>query len=767
MNMKNAFKIYKRDMIRIGTNGVARLMIIILIVIPSLYSLINIKASWDPYSNTSGIKVAVINEDKGTLFKEQDINLGDDLVEKLKENDKLGWVFIDDKDAAKQDLLLEKYYATIEIPENFSKDATTLVEKEVVKPKLIYTVNEKKNSIAPKMTDSGIENVKNQLDDNIVKTISGVLFKVFNEKGVDIEENRTKLRKIVDNIYELDENMSELEVLLDTAAEGTTDFSNVLDKTNGMIGAVSDTLDSTDDFLNNSQSALDKTQSYLSDISPIIKEDLVKSENILDTSSIELKNIDENILPEVAKKTLLTVSDAAKATQETASAGKSRLKNLKKFIDKISKMEIKLPSIDENTKTPDEIKAIQSKLSTQVESLKSMQNNLKDVSGIISKTIDKLDDTDKKLEILIERVDDEIKKLDNGEAPDTQMLKDTIKLVDDLHDLVADTADSYDSEIVPAVENGFESIKYIVNDGLSLVKEGRETLPELENLLSVSKDTTNIANDELSRLKEKVPEAKDKVHELADKLRDMDEEDRVDELLDMITNSWENQSDFMASPVEIEDNRLFSWPNYGSTATPFYTVLCLWVGGLLASALLSLKVANFEDGTEVKHYEIYLGKLLVFVSIGICQAMVASVGALVILKSYAIHPIMYIGYSVFVSIVFMIIIYTAASILDDVGKAIIVVILVLQMAGASGNFPIEVTPVIFQKIFPFLPFTYAISGMRQIMAGIVYSILIKDTVVLIIYMIVSVIMGISLKGILNKLTVKFMDKLSVSGILRH
>ena len=108
--------------------------------------------------------------------------------------------------------------------------------------------------------------------------------------------------------------MSELETLVDGAIDGTEDLSKVLDKTNDMLPTISDTLDSTNDFLDNSKSVLDKTQGDLSDISPIIKKDLVMSENILDTSSVELKNLDENILPEVAKKTLSAVSDSAKAT---------------------------------------------------------------------------------------------------------------------------------------------------------------------------------------------------------------------------------------------------------------------------------------------------------------------------------------------------------------------------------------------------------------------------------------------------------------------
>jgi YhgE/Pip-like protein len=754
-------------MTKIFTNWVALIMMLVIIIIPSLYSLINIDASWDPYSNTKGIKIVVINGDKGTYFKGQDVNIGNELVDELKKNDKLGWEFLNDKEAARKDLLLEKYYAMIEIPEDFSENATTFVSKNVIKPKLIYTVNEKKNAIAPKMTDSGIKSVKNQLDQNINKTVSGVLFKVLNEKGIDIQNNREKIRKIVDNIYELDNNMSELENLLDTGISGTEDLSKVLDKTNDMIIPMSDMLNSTSDFIGNSQETLDKTQGELSDISPIVKKDLVLSEKILDNSSTELKNLDEKVLPEVAEKTLKTVSDTAKATQESVNSIKSKLKSIKKFFNNVSNIDIELPSGNSELDSLKSVQNLKEQLKKQQQSLENMQGDLKKINKVISSTIDKLDTIDEKLDILINRTDDEIDKLENGEGLDTQTLKDTIVVTDQVHILLADILNVYDSEIVSSVENGFDSIRGILDDGSTLVKVGQDTIPKVEDLLSVSQDATSLSNEELNNLKNKIPEAKDKIHELADKLREMDDEDRIDELLDMMSNSWENQSDFMQSPVEIEDNRLFGWPNYGSTATPFYTVLCLWVGGLLGSALLTQEAPEFEDGTIIRPYEMYLGKLLLFISLGICQAIVASMGALFMLKSYAVHPIMYIFYSIFVSIVFVTIIYTAASILHDVGKAIIIVILVVQMAGSGGNFPIEVTPVLFQKIYPFLPFTYAINGMRQIMAGIVYSILLKDMAILCIYMIVSLIAGIVLKGVLSKLIVIFVSKLNMSGVLRH
>ncbi|MFT8348687.1 YhgE/Pip family protein [Clostridium saccharoperbutylacetonicum] len=763
--MKNIFKIYRRDINKIRTNSVARLMIIVIIIIPSIYSLINIKASWDPYANTGGIKIAVINEDKGTVFKEQNINLGQELVDKLKDNGKLGWVFID-KESAEQGLLQEKYYATIEIPEDFSKDTTTLVEKNIQKPKLIYTVNEKKNAVAPKMTDSGIKSVKNQVDENVIKTVSGILFRVCNERGVDIQDNRSKLRKIVDNIYELDDNMDKLESILGTATDGTGQLSDVLNKTNDMIPTISNTLDLSQDFLNNSKTTLDDTQGELSDISPIIKQDLVKSEKVLDNSSVELKNLDQNILPEMAKKTLLNVRDSAKATKETLNDTVSKIRSIKKFINELSQLQIQIPSFGDTTVNSTQVNALKQQLDKQADALRNMQDNLRDMSGVISDTVEKLETIEDKLQIVIDKSDEQLNKIDD-KGLDTQTLKDTIKAVDEVHTLVADITDRYSSEIEPGVEKAFNSTRDILNNSSDIVEEGIKTLPEVENLINVSQDAAQLSKEELNNLKNKFPEARDKIHELADKVREKDEDDSIDELLDMMTSNWENQSDFVASPVEIQDNRLFPWTNYGTAATPFYTILCLWVGGLLGSALLALNSPDFEDGTIIKPYEMYLGKLLMFLTVGICQAIIASSGALLILKSHSVHPIMTVFYCIFISIIFIIIIYTAATLLEAVGKAIMIVLLVLQMAGASGNFPIEVTPVIFQKIYPYLPFTYAISGMRQIMAGIIYPILFKDIAMLCIYAVVALILGMVSKGTINKLTNKTMEKLNMSGIMRH
>ncbi|MGN2370848.1 YhgE/Pip family protein [Clostridium cagae] len=756
--MKNIMKIFKRDIKNIFTNWVAVVVVLALMVIPSLYSLINIKASWDPYSSTSGIKIAVVNEDKGTTFRDEDINLGNELVEKLEDNDKMGWTFVD-KEAAKDGLINEKYYATIEIPESFSEDATTLVEKKVKRPKLIYTVNEKKNAIAPKMTDAGVKSVKSQLDDNIVKTVTGVIFRACDEIGIEVDEHRSEYREVIDEIYELDENMPELENLLDSAIEGTIDLSDLIVKVNEILPNISNTVDITDDFLQDVQGFFDKTEGGLSDISPVIKDDLLLAENALDTTSVELQNIQENIIPEVAEKTLISASDTINSANVLVEGIESQLKNVKKFLDKFSKIDLSkfaINSTDEN---------YLNELEKRAQSIDDIKGNLKDISRKISKAIDKLDLLSDRLETVKSRVDEEMDDLNNGKELDTQAITDMKNIIDDIHKQVTEITDSYDSEIVPAIEDGFSSMKVILDNTSSVLQEGRNTLPQIEDILSVSSELSDLSNEELLNLKDKFPEMKDKVHELADKLREFDEEDKFNEIFDMITNDWQVQSDFLASPVEIEDNRLFSWPNYGSASTPFYTVLCLWIGGYMLSILLGTDAHSLEDGNELKSYEVYFGKLLLFLFIGMGQATIASTGALFILGSYCLHPLMFVLYTIFVSIVFMVIIYTAVSVFGNAGIIFGVVLLVIQVAGASGNFPIEVNPEMFQKMFGLLPFTYAISGMRQIMAGIVYSILFRDMIILTIFMVVSLIIGLTLRKTMNKKNEKFVEKLKESTIM--
>ena len=761
--MKNIIKIIRKDFKNIVTNWIALVVVLGLIAIPSLYSLVNIFASWDPYSSTSGIKVAIVNEDKGTVFKDNDINLGEELVDKLKDNDNMGWDFVD-KETADNGLLMEEYYATLVIPEDFSEKATTLVEKNVEKPKLIYTANEKKNPIAPKFTDKAVKTVKNQLDENIVKIISGLIFKICDEVGIDIENNRTELRRIMDVTYELDDNMPTLKKVLDSAVEGSVNATELTTEIEKILPLVDDISNTSGNFINDNLDNLDELQSELEELSPEIKEQLINAEGQLDSLSVILGNMDENIIPEISKKTLLTALDTVKALQINTKGVRDQLKELSDVLNKMSKIDIPKIEVNDDTEMTEETKDILEQYNKQVSAIESMQKNLKDMTKIITMINERLDTIDEQLGILIERINDKVEDIDNGEKLDTQFLTDTTKLVEDIHGLTADIIDNYSVDIINNINSEIDLIRNIGDNSLTLLSQGKEVLPDIKNLLDTFADISNRSHDELVKLQEEFPELQDKVHKMASRIKEFDDENDIDEILELITNDWQTQSDFMASPVEIENNRLFPWPNYGATATPFYNTLCLWIGGYMLSMLLGTEAHPDGEEEHYKCYEVYFGKMALFVAIGILQALVASLGALYILKVYAVHPVAFVIFSVFVSITFMIIIYTATSLLSHGGIVIGIVLLVIQVAGSSANFPIEVNPRIFQVMNPFLPFTYAINGMRQIMAGIVYSILCKDILILLLYIVISIIVGLTCKKATNKGIKPFLEKLKESKV---
>ncbi|HCW53725.1 MAG TPA: YhgE/Pip domain-containing protein [Clostridium sp.] len=763
--MKNIFKIFKKDLKSIFTNWVAIVVVLAIMAIPSLYSLVNIKANWDPYGNTKGMKIAIINNDKGTTFKDKDINLGEQLVDKLKDNDTVDWQFVDSTDEAKNNLIMEKYYATIEIPEDFSENVTTLVKKDVKNPRLIYTVNEKINAVAPKITDAAVDTVKTQLDQNIVKTVTGIVFRLCDEIGIDIENNRPELRKIIDKVYDLDENMPDIEKTLDASIDGTVSVSKLLEKINSVIPNVNDIIQTGNDFISDSQEKLADAQENFDDDSDMIKKNLISVESSLDQCEVMLKNVDETLLPDTAKKSLTVTSDTLNALKVTNNEVRSKLNSISKFIDKVDDISIAKPKIDENLQSQEEIAKLMDVYNKQVKLLKDAKKNLKDTKSTINDIVDKLDIINKQLSDAKYRADKELDDLQNGKPLDTQELTDLRKVLADVHSHVSDAIEDLDSQLVPFVNNSISTLNDLSDQGSVLLGQTEELIPDVESLVGTFSNVTNMSNEELLKLKEKMPDIRNQVHKLAEKLKELDDKEDIDDLLEFITNDWQSQSNFMANPVELEDNRLFPIPNYGSAVTPFYTILCLWVGGYMLSILLGTEVHEMEDGTHPKSYEVYFGKWLLFIFIGIFQATIASLGALYLLGSYAVHPAMFVFYSIFVSIVFMTIIYTAVSLFAHGGIIIGIVLLVMQVAGTSGNFPIEVNPRIYQAIFPYLPFTYAISGMRQVMMGIVYSVLLKDLAVLSGMFIGSIILGVTCKKFANKWIDKFTEKLRESKFM--
>lgn len=715
--MKNIFKIFKKDLKDVFTNYALLTVIIGLAILPSLYAWFNIKASWDPYGNTSNILVAVVNEDKGSKIFNKDINIGDKLIDKLKENNALGWRFVDKKKASKgvED---GTYYASIEIPPNFSNNLTSLVSEDVKKGEIIYTVNEKINAIAPKITDKGASTIQLEVNQTVVKTVSEVMLEALNEVGITLETELPKLTKVESSLIEVQNKFKDIDKTIDLASSATVQIEDIVKSLQKDMPSIQNTLNNSINLSNDVKTFLNDTKSSINSISPVIKDDLEIINNIS--------------------------ASASTAVSELITALDKGYENAPELIDSLSN---KLSSLSSSAKTLTEFLTKLDKI-TPGHPLKDVISQLQSINNKLNNAIGELNN---------------IKgQIANGEKPSLSNLNGILKVSKDINNITSNILNNFDSKIVKPINNIFDEGFTVANNVLDVLNKAEEKLPKVNNILGTALDFSSNANDTVEFIKEKMPMAKNIINELVDAVSKVNNSDDMSDLISLLKNDIVTRSDFLKQPVDIVTKSLYPVANYGSAMTPFYTVLSLWVGVLLLCSLLSTEVHG-----EYKPFEVYFGRGFTFLAIALVQALIVSLGDIFFLKVSMINPVLFVLISLFSSLVFTFIVYSLVSVFGNIGKAMAVVLLVIQVAGSGGTFPIQVTPKFFQAINPFLPFTYAISAQREAIAGIYMPNLTKDIIVLSIFLIVFIVLNVLLKGPINKVTSGFVKKMSESRLTEH
>ncbi len=318
----------------------------------------------------------------------------------------------------------------------------------------------------------------------------------------------------------------------------------------------------------------------------------------------------------------------------------------------------------------------------------------------------------------------------------------------------------------------------------------RNDLPGLEKELANVTQSVNQSipslfsryDNAVNLLNEKQPQAKEALASLADfsenKLPDvekdlkkvnrifkkLDKDDAVDKLIDTLKNDLKKQADIIANPINKKTTDVFPVKDYGSGMTPFYTALSIWVGGLLMVSLLSVDNKHEHLQSILTKRQVYLGKSGFFFLLGVIQALIVSIGDLVILKASIESPILFVSIAVFSSLVFNAIIYTSVALLGNPGKAVAIILLVLQIAGGGGTFPIQTTPNFFQTISPYLPFTYSIDALRETVGGIVPEILITKVIILVLFGLGFIVIGYCLKPVTDPIIRKIAEKADESRV---
>lgn len=729
--MKPIFAIYIKDLRGIVTNWATAVIIGGLIILPSLYAWFNIKASWDPYSQTSGIRVAVVNQDAGSTLRGQSLKIGDEIISSLRENHNIGWIFTSE-DKAMKGLKRGQYYAVIVIPDSFSARIASVLTPTPEKAEILYYVNEKINAVAPKITAKGASSVTSEVNRNFIKTANGAIFSIFNQIGLELKQELPLIRKMKTLALRFQELYPEINQAAGTAVDDLHATQNIVGKVQNELPHAAELADKGKQWADNTSAFLNRGGEVLETSSPIVKDTLIQLTQAADLASrttglllakLEQDNEDES-------KELLTPQQSEHLTQGlSVAAGIAE-----SLADMLARLEPSAPG---------------NKLTGAVAELRQAGGEFNQMAGLFPGV--------------------RSSAVETGAAPG---LKDAaIAALTKLHGLAESAADrlnrlsgNFDNIIQPAIKSAMDTLKQEASHAGKLLQEATGDLPVIDKVLTDAGKGLTAAIKGAEEIRKELPTAEKKLQEVTRRITSLEKEGTLEDLIGLLSLDFAKESEFFAEPVILKENRVFPIPNYGSAMSPFFTTLSVWVGGLLLVSMLTVEVHDRLDG--IRSYHEYLGRFLTFLTLALLQTVFTTVGDLLILGTYAADPLRFVLYGLLLAAVFMLIIYTLVSVFGNVGKAMAIVLLVLQLAGSGGTFPIQVTPPFFQAIYPFLPFTYGISLMREAVGGSVQDIVTRDIYVLLLYAGLSLALGLGLKKSVNKAAAKWVEK-AKSGHLIH
>lgn len=590
--MKNIFRVFANDWKRIGRNVVALVVVMGLSVLPSLYAWFNILSNWDPYGSdsTSNIKVAVAYDDTGIDISGMNVNISTNIIEALKTNDTIGWVFTDTSEEAIEGVWAGDYYAALIMPEDFSRDMVSFLADNMTHPEIIYYTNQKKNAIAPKITDKAKTAVQQQVNATFISSLTEAIM-----KSADIADN---------------------------------------------IGAIKD-----------------------SDGNNINKEN-VSGNSILDILIAKLQVVNTQV--STFDSVLTAVSNIISTAQSTS----------------------------------DTAAAISPDLSVKFDSEKAILNELNNTIG---------------------------------------------------------KSNLIDSTIFANIANDINTIQGYMNSVSEIYDDMGYNVADFDN--SISQMGSSIANT-----LELVHNLESQLSDSITKLVDFKISGTYSLLQTAVAFNTEELASFISAPVTIGTVDLYPIENYGSAMSPFYSVLSIWVGALILVAIIHVKVHPF-GGYNITSVQSFFGRYLTFFLIGQAQALLITLGDLFFIGIQCLHPFKFWLAASFTSFVFTMITYSLTVAFENVGEAVAVVIMVIQVAGAGGTFPIQCLPTVYQAIYKYLPFTYAMDALRECVGGTYSWYYWKCIIALLIYVGICLFIGLVVAIPCRKLNATVNKSKEKSGVM--
>ena len=726
--MKNVWKIFQRDMMRVRNNVIALVVIIGISVVPCLYAWFNIAASWDPYSNTGNLKVAVASADEGyegSLIPIE-INIGDKVLSALRENTQMEWVFTTEEKAT-SGVKSGKYYAAIVIPKDFSNKMMSVFSEKVEKPEITYYSNAKENAIAPKVTDKGAGAVQRQVNEVFIETVSDTTLTVL--QAVSNMTQASGAETIVDN---LNTNLNQI-------AGDLTASAGLLESFSDMTGSAQKLLSSTTEFLQTVQQQTKESRQTFQETSKTFSGLDDSMDAAADSVGTALKSA-ENVYDQMDQVISGAFSDESADAQQIASTLDTLAGQVGNVVTAYTSVRDSVAAVaDKYPETSPLVDAIMVRMDTSIQQQKNLQSKLQDsAKGLRDATTDL------------------------GTARS------------ELKDLAAKNRENMSGVSASYKSSVQKSLNQLSASLTSSKQEISSLLSQLDQSANGIYKLTDTADSDLSEIQkvlgdsgELLTEASDRIADTTARLDEMEASGDFSELKALISGDKSAISTFLAAPVSLDTHKIYEIANYGSSMAPFYSVLSIWIGGIVLVAMLKVNVSeNCTKGLKnVELHQIYFGRFITFMIVGLFQSTLIALGDLLYLGIQCEHPFLFLLGCWFSSLVFVNIIYTLTVSLGDIGKAVSVILLVVQVAGTGGTFPIEVAPSFFRAVYPLLPFTHSMAALRETVGGMYGMNYWIDLGKLAIFLGISLIVGLVLRKPIIKANDAFTEKLEETKLM--
>lgn len=680
--MKNIVQVIRFDLRRATSNVMAVIVLFGLVVIPSLFTWFNVIASWNPFDSTENLTVAVANADEGyqSDLVPIRVEIGEQVVSALRANDDLNWVFTSEDDAI-DGTESGEYYAAIVLPPTFSTDMMTFYSHGAERTRIDYYTNEKKNALAPKITEQGAGEVSTTINEVFTEKLSEVGLAIITSLSTYLDDADTQVA-----LSRLQSHVGEVAAQLRAGAATADMFTSLIASSRPLVDGAAGLASASGQALSDATGALGSGR------------DAAQS----------LKN--------VLSSTATTIGDALTSATDS-------YQGVADSIDEV------FASLDtQSGSSAGAIGAVADRVQVQLDQYRQLRGMLVDeVRPLLPESaLDSFDRAVARIDAAIGRQQDLHDRLGTAATRITDANADIQAAHDEISGLIAsaktamaDARNAYTSSLRPKLDALADTLSVIgggirsVGDDLSAAAGSLSGADSLDRVLAHAGSLTTEMSASLTDTAERFDALEAALG------RAIDSGD-LSELTALIGDDPQALAAHLAEPVSLNRVPVYEVVSFGAAMTPLYTVLALWVGALLISVSLRVDPPQGPSSAlpPLSPAEAYLGRFGIFALIGFLQSTLVCAGSVLFTQVQPEHPLLLILAGWIISLVFTLIVYTLVVTFGNAGKALAVLLLVVQISGSGGAYPLQLLPEWFQGVSPSLPATHAVSALRSAIAGI-------------------------------------------------